>query len=111
MQARIKNWAIYREYSSLRAMASFVHNLQQRGYSGRLKFKHDKHELSVKVKTDQGNDVSLTQVQIILYLNFTSGRNANGAIAARRQEGSTQLERRRKVIFDHLFVACPLGNG
>ncbi|KAL1918810.1 uncharacterized protein VTP21DRAFT_2832 [Calcarisporiella thermophila] len=52
LKIRLDRWDDFRKYISLRAKANFMYMLSHRGYTGRLKFDHDKRRLDLRIKTD-----------------------------------------------------------
>ncbi|GAA5878546.1 hypothetical protein JCM3774_000102 [Rhodotorula dairenensis] len=51
-ESRLMRWTDFRTHIANRAKAMFQHHLTQRGFTGKLKFKHDKCTLEILIQTE-----------------------------------------------------------
>ncbi|BGP23866.1 DNA repair protein rad18 [Rhodotorula toruloides] len=53
---RVGRWTDFRSHIAQRAKGQFQHHLQQRGFTGKLKFDHDKCRLNIVVQTEDAQE-------------------------------------------------------
>jgi len=61
LEERIQKWSDYRQLIAIRAKHNFVLSLSSRGYSGKMKFDHEKRELKLHVQTNDSKATKYTK--------------------------------------------------